>query len=144
MAYLIFSKTDNSLYKIAANDTDKNNLNIIDDQYTIKDVTDSEFNSVRNEEKIPELSGDTVTFTDLDTSYDNPVELQAWIDNVIKLCDEFVSATNQANPNYDAINTYNQYLKGFDTTLITYPLNTSWEQYCADNGTVYFNTLQLP
>jgi len=87
MAYLIFSKTDSSLYKIAANDTDKNNLNIIDDQYTIKDVTDSEFNSVRNEEKIPELSGDTVTFTDLDTSYDNPVELQAWIDNVIKLCE---------------------------------------------------------
>ena len=144
MAYLIFSKVDSSLFKIAANDTDKNNLNIIDDQWTIKDATDSEFNSVRNEEKIPELSGDTVTFTDLDTSYTNAVELQAWITNVIQLCDDFISADNKNNPNYDAINTYNQYLKSFDTTSITYPLNISWEQYCADNGTVYFNTLQLP
>jgi|TARA_R100001460_G_scaffold35576_4_gene68413 hypothetical protein len=145
MAYLIFNKTDSSLYKIAANETDKDNLNIIDDQWTIKDISDSDFTLVKNGEKLVELSGDTVTYTDVNMTYESADLLQEWINNIISLINDFkANGNNQSNPNYDSVVAYGQYLNDFDTSTITYPLDKSWEQYCADTGVTYFNSLQLP
>ena len=67
MAYFIFNKdSDNKegvLYKIAANQTDLNNLNINKDLYKIIEVTDLNFNDVRLFKKtIISYNGETINY----------------------------------------------------------------------------------
>jgi len=66
MAYLIFN-SDNSLYRIAANDTDLGNLNLpdpISTSYNVQTITDSDFESVRKNLKTVSYDGTTITYND--------------------------------------------------------------------------------
>ena len=62
MAYLICK--DNGVYKIAANDSDKDNLNIVPNYYDIITISDSEFNNIRINNATVVVNGTSATVTE--------------------------------------------------------------------------------
>lgn len=154
MAYFIYSigETDKTkIYKIAANDTDLNNHNITE-AFPRETVSNEEFEYVRQGTKIP-TSHDGTNFTwedfDLSTEANNDYsfEQQSTLDqnlaDKVKLIDQFLSA-NPSHADRDFWVSYKNTLETFDTSTVTYPLTTSWEKYCADNGITYKSILELP
>ena len=65
MAYLIVND-DGFLYKIAKNDTDKNNLNCNFPPYTTIDISDTDFLKVKKGLVSIDISNGSATFTDMD------------------------------------------------------------------------------
>ena len=61
----------------------------------------------------------------------------------VKLIDQFLLA-NPSHADRDFWVSYKNTLETFDTSTVTYPLTTSWEKYCADNGITYKSMLELP
>lgn len=165
MAYFILNPNETdytNVYRIAANDADKNNLNLDTENITV-DVSDSDFNNLRDNMKvISSWNGTNYTFVDaLPTENDpnNPPEdpgsspaffsaadqVSAHINDVIGICNSFMDAPNNAsNPLFSSIESYKNYLTGFDTSTLSFPMNISWEKYCEDNGISYYHPLQIP
>lgn len=148
MAYFVFQKNldnvENTLYRIAANENDLNNLNITQSQYKIIQDNDNNFNSVKyNTKQALKYNQDTITYVDLSINFLNKEDLDDYIKNVIIPIKCFLDN----NPNHPLFNQWNNYcnqLKNFKTSTITYPLNKSLEQYFNEQGQLSLNTLQLP
>jgi len=140
MAYFIFNNND--MYKIASSE-DKPYLNIEDRFYTIKTVSDSDFNNVRQNKKEAKLSGDTIVYQDENRHFETEENLKHYIGQVIFNIECFLQS-NKDHAKYNNFETYRDFLQSFDTSSITYPLNKSWEEYCEDNSITYYNTLQIP
>jgi hypothetical protein len=148
MSYFIFLKNlDNiygTLYRIAENQADLNNLNITQSTYKIIEDSQSNFNSVKFGTKIPEkYSNDIITYMDQTILFNDKNELQVYVNNVKKQIKEF--ANN--NPNHPLFNRWNDYynqLNSLNLNTITYPLNKSLEQYFNDLEQPSYNILQLP
>ena len=148
MSYFIFLKNldniDGTLYRIAENQADLNNLNITQSTYKIIEDSQFNFNSVKFGTKIPEkYSNDIITYMDQTILFNDKNELQVYVNNVKKQIKEF--ANN--NPNHPLFNRWNDYynqLNSLNLNTITYPLNKSLEQYFNDLGQPSYNILQLP
>ena len=144
MAYLIVND-QNGLYKIAENDTDKNNLNCTFPPYTTIDISDADFLKVKQNIVDINISNGSATFTDrtdpdLSTTEE---EVKAYHENIIKYFKQFLTH-NISNPFYTPCQNYCNYLETLDYSNITFPLNKTWEQYCEDNSITYFHPLQIP
>ena len=160
MAYFILNpnETDKTnIYRIAADDDAKSKLNINSDFISV-DVSDSEFNNLRNKTKlITGHDGTNYTFNDNpSTSTDTPedpdsvpsihetaAQLRLELDGIVALCNAFLES-NSGHAWYSSIETYRNYCRDFDESSITYPLTKSWEKYCEDNSTTYYHPLQIP
>ena len=147
MAYLIFN-SDNNIVKIAASDSDRDSQNIVLAHHTVKDVSDSDFLKVRMGISIATYDGTNVTITDLtnmsiNMSIENENQLKSTLKNITKTITDFIE-NNQGNLLYTGINNYKEYLKNFDTSSLTFPLNKSWEQYCNENSITFYHPLQIP
>jgi hypothetical protein len=148
MAYFIFGKNlDNingTIYKIAENQNDLNNLNITPSIYQIIEDSQSNFNLVKLENKFPDkYNNNTITYTDRFFLFYDKNEVQNYVDNVKKQIKQF---TNN-NPNHPLFSRWNDYynqLNSLNLETITYPLNKSLEQYLDDLGQPSYNILQLP
>lgn len=141
MAYFIFN--NNSLFKISSNDTDRSNLNIIEDDYIIKNVSDENFNDVKLHKKTATLVNDSVVITDMSNSFLNQKQLEHYFKNIISAIDSFLGS-NENHPMFNDIETYKSTLEVFDTSSITYPYDKSWEEYCNDNSITFISPLQIP
>ncbi len=144
MAYLIVND-QNCLYKIAENDTDKNNLNCTFPPYTTIDISDVDFLKVKQNLVDISISDGSATFTDR-TDPDISITEEAVKDqhkNLIKYIEQFLR-NNSSNPFYTPCQNYCNYLETLDYSSITFPLNKTWEQYCEDNSIAYFHPLQIP
>ena len=145
MAYVI--SVNNNLFKIAANEQDKNDLNIFFPPAVAIDITDANFAKVKNNTAIITVSGDTTTITDVDTSGAFPTQdqLENYVNSVKQIIKYFIAnSSNLSKTNGSAINDYYNTLDSFDFSTITFPLNKSWEEYCEDNSITYFHCLQIP
>jgi len=148
MSYFIFLKNldniDGTLYRIAENQADLNNLNITQSTYKIIEDSQSNFNSVKFGEKIiQKYNNDIITYIDQTTSFNDKNELQGYVDGFKKQIKEF--ANN--NPNHPLFNRWNDYynqLNSLNLNTITYPLNKSLEQYFNDLGQSSYSILQIP
>ena len=148
MSYFIFLKNldniDGTLYRIAENQADLNNLNITQSTYKIIEDSQSNFNSVKFGEKIiQKYNNDIITYIDQTTSFNDKNELQGYVDGFKKQIKEL---TNN-NPNHPLFNRWNDYynqLNSLNLNTITYPLNKSLEQYFNDLGQPSYSILQLP
>jgi hypothetical protein len=148
MYYFIFGKNlDNisgTLYKIAENQNDLNNLNITPSIYHIIEDSQSNFNLVKLGNKIVDKYNDnTITYIDQTFLFNSKNDLQNYVDNVKKQIKQF---TNN-NPNHPLFSRWNDYynqLNNLNLETITYPLNKSLEQYLDDLGQTSYNILQLP
>ena len=160
MAYFIFDQ-NNSLTNIAKNDSDKDSLNRDVNTEIVKDVSDSDANSVILGESTVSFDGTNVTVTPVDTSVQpdvpdpnytpgttNAFEDQTGLKNYIDKCvfpavKDFVD-NNPNNSMYSGIKTYHDYLQNIDYSSITFPISVSWEKYCNDNGITFYHPLQIP
>lgn len=148
MSYFIFGKNlDNvsgTLYKIAENQSDLNNLIIAPSVYQIIEDSQSNFNLVKLGNKIVDkYNNNTITYIDITFSFYDKNELQNYINNFKKEIKQFTDN----NPNHPLLSRWNDYynqLNNFNLDSITYPLNKSLEQYFNDLGQPSYNILQLP
>jgi hypothetical protein len=148
MSYFIFGKNlsdiPGSLYRIAENDSDFNNLNIIDSYYKIIQDSQENFDLVKYGTKfISEYNGDTVVYVDADVLFKDKNSLDIYISNFKKNIKTFLD-TNPNHPLFNKWNAYFSQLSNLNTTAIEYPFNKSLEQYFKDLSQTSLHPLQLP
>jgi hypothetical protein len=148
MAYFIFSKdldnSDGTLYKFAENQSDLNNLNIIQSDYKIIEDSQSNFDLVKYGNKIPiKYNGDTIIYSDQIISFMDKQQLQTYVNSFKDTIKDFI----KSNSNHSLFNQWNNYynqLNSLNLDNITYPLNQSLEQYFKDQNKISLNPLQIP
>ena len=148
MAYFVFGKNldnvSNTIYRIAENISDLNNLNITQDIYKIIEDSQSNFNSVKLGSKtVDKYNNNTITYIDLTISVNDKNELQNYINNFKKEIKQFTD-NNPNHPLFSRWNDYYNQLNNLNLDSITYPLDKSLEQYFNDLGQPSFNILQIP
>jgi hypothetical protein len=148
MSFIIFNQNlDNvngSLFKIAENESDLNNLNIIKSDYKIIEVTTSDFNDVKLKKKVPlKYSNNVIFYETLNISFLN----KEYVDIEKKFIAEMIKPFLNSNSNHVLFNKFNDYynqLNNLNSSNIEYPLNKSLEQYFNDLEQPSFNILQVP
>ena len=154
MSYFIFTKNlDNlqgSLYKIAENLNDLNNLNLNKLEYTILEDALENFNFVRLSLKIVEnVNGQVINYFDLrlqgqDTIFfKDSVTLENCINNIKNQIEPFLK-NNSNHPDFQKWNNYYNQLSNLDVLTIQYPLKQTLEQYFQNLGQLSLNILQIP
>lgn len=148
MAYFIFVKNldniEGTLYRIAENNSDLNNLNINQSDYKIIEDSQENFNLVKlNIKSSIKYNNNLITFNDLNISFKNKIELENYIFICKKSIKEFID-NNYSHPLLQKWNNYYNQLNLLNLDNITYPLNKSLEQYFNDSGKPSLNPLQLP
>jgi hypothetical protein len=148
MSYFIFIKnSDNiegSIYRIAENENDLNNLNIIKSDYKIIEDSITNFNLVKlRNKRIVKYNENLITYAEDNNSFFNKEHLKNFLDDYQKPMNAFLNN----NPNHPLYNLWNNYLnqiKNLNLDSIPYPLNKSLEQYFNDLGQPSLNILQVP
>jgi hypothetical protein len=154
MAYYIFLKnSDNiegTLYRVAENLSDLNNLNINQVNYKIIENVSQNFDDIKiNKTGISKYNNNTITFINLEGTfwYKDRSSLTEYITKTKNEIKPFID-NNKNHPLYSRWNDYYNLLSSLDVNVImpdpNTPLNTSLEQYLKTNGQIYLNTLQLP
>jgi hypothetical protein len=148
MAYFIFLKNlDNikgTLYKIAENQSDLNNLNIINSDYKIIEDSQYTFDQIKFGSKVPvSYNNNIITYLDTTILFANKKLLQNYIDNFKNQIKAFTN-NNSNHPSFSLWNNYYTQLNNLNLDSIAYPLNKSLEQYFNDLGQTSLNTLQIP
>jgi mRNA-degrading endonuclease YafQ of YafQ-DinJ toxin-antitoxin module len=148
MSYFIFLKNmDNieaSIYKIAENQNDLNNLNIIDLDYKIIEDSQDNFNLVKYGTKILlKYNNNDITYVDGTTKFATKEELQSYVNNFINEIKQFTN-NNPNHPLFSRWNDYKNQLSSLNLDSITYPMNISLEQYFNASGQPSLNPLQIP
>ena len=148
MSYFIFIKNldnlEGTIYRIAENQSDLNNLNIIQTDYKIIEDSQENFNSVKLNVKYPlKYNNNYITFEDQTNFSKNKEDLQIVINNFKNQIKQFTD-NNPNHPLFSRWNNYYNQLSSFNLDNITFPLNKSLEQYFNDLGQPSFNILQLP
>jgi hypothetical protein len=148
MSYFIFQKnSDNilaTLYKIAENLEDLNNLNIMKSDYKIIEDSQNNFLDVKFGLKST-LSYDNniINYQVNYPSIPNKEFLNTFINNNKNLIMNFLN-WNTNHPLFNRWNDYYNQLNNLNLDSITYPINKSLEQYFNDLGQPSYNILQLP
>ena len=127
MAYLIFN-TQGELYRIASDDSEKNNLDINPD-FFVKVATDEEFNKIRLETHSVSLDGENFIFIE------DGNNLLVFFRKKLEY--------DPDHPRADDINSYISTLENFDTSTITFPLDKNWQEYCQENSITFISPLQI-
>jgi hypothetical protein len=148
MSFFIFLKNfDNipgSTYKIAENQNDLNNLNIIQSDYKIIEDSQENFNAVKyNTKTIDKYNSNQIFYKDSSIKFLNKEELSNYI-VLTKSAIQMFLGSNQNHSLYNQWNNYKNQITNLNLNNITYPLNKSLEQYFNDLGQPSFNILQLP
>lgn len=148
MAYFIFAKNldnvDYTIYRIAANQTDLNNLNIIQSDYKIIEDSEENFNAVKlNTKEALKYNQNTITFIDITVQFFKKESLDNYISGVKFLIKIFLD-NNPNHPLYGQWNNYYNQLNNVNTSTFNYPFNQSLETYFNNQGQLVLNTLQLP
>jgi hypothetical protein len=148
MAYFVFLKNldnlEGSLYRIAENLSDLNNLNIHKEDYKIIEDTQENFNFVKFAKKsVLKYSGETITYVDNVDLIKNKSNIEFQIKRFKEMIQEFLK-NNKNHPLFNRWNDYNNQLNNVNVDSITYPLNKSLQEYFNDLGQPSFHILQLP
>ena len=148
MSYFIFlNNMDDkvgTLYRIAENESDYNNLNISDDLYKTIEDNQANFDDVKYGSKgVEKYNNNTITYYTIEVSFKNKEMLIDHVDDLKEKIKNFV----ESNPNHPLFNRWNSYynqLNSLNLDNIQYPLNKSLEQYFKDLGQPSLNSLQIP
>jgi hypothetical protein len=150
MAYFIFSKNlddiEGTLYKIAENKSDLNNMNIQLSDYKIIEDTQENFDSVKYGTKgVNKYNGEIIIYSDTVTEifFTKKENLFNYINNFKNLISLFIK-NNLNHPLYNKWNDYYNQLNNLNLNSINYPLNISLEQYFKDQNLLSLSPLQIP
>jgi hypothetical protein len=136
MAYFIFSKNlpdvTGTLYKIAKDTNDLDNLIPNKEIYNIIETNDENFNSVKFGSKnvVSYDVNNNILFNDVvgDCVFRSKIELDNYINNFKLLIKQFLD-NNKNHVYYDRWNNYYNQLDDLDTTTLTYPFKITLEKY---------------
>lgn len=147
MSYFIFLKNldnlDGTICKIAENQSDLNNLNIIQSDYKIIQDSQENFNSVKLNVKYPLKYNDNVITFDTVINLFRKNQLEQEVNSYKIQIKQFITY----NPNHPLFSRWNNYynqLNNLNLDNINYPLTMSLTQYFNDLGQPSYNILQLP
>jgi hypothetical protein len=148
MAYFIFGKNldniENTLYRIAANESDLNNVNINQSDYKIIEDSDANFNAVKYSTKQAfKYNQNIITYVDLSINFLKLNDLNEYVQGNKTFIKQFLD-NNPNHPLFSRWNDYYNQLNSLNLSNITYPLNKSLEQYFYDLGQTSLSPLQLP
>ena len=148
MSYFIFIKNmddiDGSIYRIAENEYDLNNLNINKFDYKIIEGNQNDFNNIKyGNQSILKYNENIISFQDDLVFKFNKTDLENYINNFKNLINYFLKS-NKNHPLFDRWNNYYNQLNNLNLDTITYPLEKSLEQYFNDLGQPSLNPLQVP
>jgi hypothetical protein len=148
MSYFIFlpnlDNVNGTLYRIAENEIDLNNLNISQSEYKIIEDTQSNFDFVKYGNKyVVKYNNNTIVYDDQTVLIRNKVELGYVITSFKEKIKKFTD-NNTNHPLFNRWNNYYNQLNTLNLDNITYPLNKSLEQYFKDQNQISLNPLQLP
>ena len=143
---MIIAQGDNAM-KIARDDSDLANLNLKIGEGSNRSITitDQEFDDLVNGVKgIESISGDTVTYFDCETEYNDQVQLDGDINIALEIVDQFLTGDNEDHADYSFWQNWKEQLKSVDTASISYPLAQNWGAFCTAQGITTKITLQIP
>jgi len=148
MSYFIFTNNtediENTIYRIAENQSDLNNLNIDKSVYKIIEDSQENFNAVKLNIKFPlKYTDNTVTFINVINNYPIKTPLENEVNNFKNQIKQFTN-NNPDHPLFNLWNNYYNQLNNLNLNNINYPLTISLEQYFNDLGQPSYNILQLP
>jgi hypothetical protein len=148
MSYFIFEKNlDNisgTLYKIAENQSDLNNLNIDQSNYKIIEDSQENFNEIKYGTKIiDKYNENQIFYINISTEFVDKEILQKYVDNLLNQIQNFLDS-NSNHPLHNQWNNYKNQVTNLNLNNITYPLNQSLEQYFNNLGQTSLNPLQIP
>lgn len=148
MSYFIFQKNMdgvvNSLYRIADNENDLNNLNINKSDYKIVQDSQGIYNNVRyNKIRVTKYTGNNVSFENLNFNYKAAIELNNYVQNVLQTIKFFLN-NNPNHVDYVKWKNYYDQLLNFDYKSITYPFTISIEEHFQNISQPSLNPLQVP
>ena len=148
MSYFIFTKNldniDGTIFKIAENQFDLNNLIINQNDYKIIEDSQLNFNLVKLGDKfIQKYNNNVISYVDETVVFQNKQQLQ----NYLNYFKDKIKQFTDNNPSHPLLtrwdNYYNQ-LNNFNLDSITYPLNKSLQKHFNDLGQPSYSILQLP
>jgi hypothetical protein len=147
MSYFIFTKNEDnvegSLYKIAENEFDLNNLNINKNDYKIIEDNLDNFNAVRlNEKNALGYNQDNIIYRSSNINM-NKFLFELVLNNNKYIIKNFLNS-QENHPNYQKWNNYFNELLKINPNNISYPFTKSIEKYIEEQGKPSLNTLQLP
>ena len=148
MSYFIFLKdldnVEGTLYRIAENQSDLNNLNISQPLYKIIEDSQSNFNLVKFGNKfVNKYNNDVITYTDQSVLFINKEMLQNYVNSYKNQIKQFTD-NNPSHPLLSRWSNYYMQLNNLNLDSITYPLNKSLEQYFTDSEQTSLHILQIP
>ena len=140
MSYFVFAKNeenvDGAIYRIAENENDLNNLNIVFSSYKIIEDSLENFNEVKfGTKNVAKYENNSVVYEIINTNYIDSNVLTFYLNNIKKPLQNFLN-TNPNHPSFNNFQNYYTQLNNFDVNSVQYPLQISLEKY--------FNNLQLP
>ena len=142
MSYIIFNN-NNTLVKIAANDSDRDSQNIVLSDHTIQNVSDSDFLKIQTGVATATYDGTSVTLTDNVMPSLSETDFKEYLKVVIITALNFLEE-NKSNLLYTPINEYKNYLENFDSSSLSFPSEKTIEQYCNENSLPFYHPLQIP
>ena len=160
--YILFVNTpdtENTCIGIAESD-DELNANHESTSAKVITVSDSDFLAVQNDTKFPKSfnSSDEITWYDNDPNtwvtedgsphpfpFNNADEFKAALQPI----SDTIGSWLEINQSHALHSWWTTYKSAVDTNIAnasskTYPINTTWGQYCVDNSIPYKHILQLP
>ena len=133
-----------TLFKIAENQADLDNLNINKDDYKIIEDNQENFNSIKFNIKFTEkYNGNTIIYIDHGAVSFEKQQLATYINNFKNSIKQFLD-NNPNHPLFSRWNDYNNQLSNLNLSTIEFPLNKSLEKYFSDINKPSFHPLQLP
>ena len=145
MAFVI--TLNNGIYKVASNETEKNEINILFPPPIAHTIIDDQFIKLKKNIAMLSIVDNAVNVIDFDQHnwFLNEDDLKKYHEEVKFLIDSFLNvSTNKSKSLYTVIESYRNTLDSLDYSSITYPLSVSWEQYCEQNSITYIHPLQIP
>ena len=148
MSYFIFlNNSDNlegTLYRIAENQSDLNNLNIAQSVYRIIEDSQNNFDLIKYGNKyVVKYINNDIFFEDTSTIFNKKEELQGYVNTFKSQIKQFLDS-NKNHPLFNNWQNYYNQLNNLNLNNISYPLNMSLEQYFKDQNQTSLSPLQLP
>jgi hypothetical protein len=148
MAYFVFQNDsenlEGTLYRVAENQNDLNNLNIDKNFYKIIEDSQNNFENYKYGTKLViKYSNNSVVYENTYSLFKNKESLKEYIYDLKESIKNFLK-NNTTHIKYNDINNYLNQLESLDLNNITYPLNKSLEQYFKDQNQLSFHPLQIP
>jgi len=148
MAFFIFTgNLDNitgTFYRMAEDQSYLNNMNITQSIYKIIEDSQSNFETVKYGTKFPiSYNENTITYGDSSYLFSTKEQLNNYINYYKKDIQQFLD-NNKNNSLFNTWQNYYNQLNSLNLNNISYPLNTSLEQYFKDQNQTSLSPLQLP